>query len=237
MIKIELEYNPYLLETKILFNGQRPRVNSLVEKFSNVALQKWIQSIPKIFYDEMNGYDFEIEFSGTDADYEELVNTFREQNITDEQVSIFHKNYLNSRTDKIRKIHELLSWMEFNRSRIFDMEAFKAINAETLEQVYPYVVLQKNALKAGEIKNEHVSIEYISDTGELKNTDLHNTPVTLCISKSNTAAFQNSIKELLKRDDIEQTQLFFLIDPVLDTKKIKRIIYDIGIRECDQGMQ
>ncbi len=234
MIKIEMEYNPYLLETKILFNGQRPRINSLVEKFSNTPLQKWIHRIPKIFFDEMNGYDFEIEFSGTDADYGELVYTFKEQNITNEQVHIFHKNYMNSRTDKIRKIHELLSWMEINRNRIFDMEAFKAVNAETLYQAYPYIVLNKSALKADEVKKDGISIEYIADTDELKNTDLHNTPVTLCISPNNIAAFQNSIKELLKRDDIEEAQLFFLIDPELDNKKIKRIIYDIGIKECNE---
>ncbi len=234
MIKIELEYNPYLLETKILFNGQRPRINSLVEKFTNVALQKWIRRIPKIFFDEMNGYDFEIEFSGTDADYAELVYVFRKQNITNDQVRIFHKNHLNSRTDKIRKIHKLLSWLEINRSRIFDIGAFKGINTETLHQSYPYVIINGNALKADEAKREGISAEYIKDTDELKNTDLQNTPVTLCISEGNIASFQNSIEALIKRDDIEEAQLFFLIDPALDNKKIKRVIYDIGIKECNE---
>ena len=234
MIKIELEYNPYLLETKILFNGQRPRINSLVEKFTNAPLQKWIQRIPKIFFDEMNGYDFEIEFSGTDSDYEELACEFQKQNITNEQVRIFYKNHLNSRTDKVRKIHELLSWMELNRNRIFDFEAFKTMNAETLHQSYPYIVLNGNALKINETNKGGISIEYIADISELDNTDLNNTPVTICISRINMASFQSSIKELLQRDDVEEAQLFFLFDSSLDNKKIKRIIYDIGIKKCTE---
>ena len=63
MMKAELNYNPYLLETSVKFNGQAPRINSLVEKFQNSSLQKWVHRIPDIFYDEMNGFDFELDFS------------------------------------------------------------------------------------------------------------------------------------------------------------------------------
>ena len=42
MINAELSYNPYLMETKIKFNGQRPRINSLVEKYQEMNLQSWI---------------------------------------------------------------------------------------------------------------------------------------------------------------------------------------------------
>ncbi len=33
MAKVELNYNPYLLETKVTFNGNEPRINSLIEKY------------------------------------------------------------------------------------------------------------------------------------------------------------------------------------------------------------
>ena len=61
MVSAELVYNPYLLETEVLFNGNPPRINSLVEKYQTEKLQNWINQIPAIFYDEMNGYDFELE--------------------------------------------------------------------------------------------------------------------------------------------------------------------------------
>ena len=38
MINAELSYNPFLMETEIRFNGQPPRVNSLVEKYQNMNL-------------------------------------------------------------------------------------------------------------------------------------------------------------------------------------------------------
>ena len=57
MVKAELEYNPYLLETAIKFNGQKPRINSLVEKYEAGALRNWVDKVPKVFYDEIEEYD------------------------------------------------------------------------------------------------------------------------------------------------------------------------------------
>ena len=42
MIKAELIYNPYLLETEVRFNGNPPRINSLVEKYQKEKLQTWV---------------------------------------------------------------------------------------------------------------------------------------------------------------------------------------------------
>lgn len=49
MVKVELNYNPYLLETNIKFNGQMPRINSLVEKYQQNTLQTWVDKMPSIF--------------------------------------------------------------------------------------------------------------------------------------------------------------------------------------------
>ena len=38
----ELTYNPYLLHTSVKFNGQTPRVNSLIEKYQNRLSDKEI---------------------------------------------------------------------------------------------------------------------------------------------------------------------------------------------------
>ena len=42
MIKTELSYNPYLMEIDMRFNGQPPRINSLIEKYQNIMLQAFI---------------------------------------------------------------------------------------------------------------------------------------------------------------------------------------------------
>ena len=41
MVKVELKYNPYVLETKVYFNGQLPKINSQIEKFENKRLFVW----------------------------------------------------------------------------------------------------------------------------------------------------------------------------------------------------
>ena len=69
MIKADLSYNPYLNETIIHFNAKEPRINSLVEKYQDKMLQEWICKLPFIFRNEMNGYNFELDFSGTTLDY------------------------------------------------------------------------------------------------------------------------------------------------------------------------
>ena len=104
MINAELSYNPYLKETDIRFNGQPPRVNSLVEKYQNMNLQSWISRIPKIFYDEMNGYYFELDFTGTQLDFEALCNTFRKAGITNEIVPIVHKELIGDRITKQKEV-------------------------------------------------------------------------------------------------------------------------------------
>ena len=73
MISAELEHNPYLLETDVKFNGQSPKINSQIEKYENQLLSDWVKNVPKIFYDEMNGYDFEFFFSGTEYDFQKLI--------------------------------------------------------------------------------------------------------------------------------------------------------------------
>jgi hypothetical protein len=69
MVKAELIHNPYLLETAVRFNGREPKINSLVEKYRADRLQDWIAKLPAIFYNQMNGYDFDLDFSGTKTDF------------------------------------------------------------------------------------------------------------------------------------------------------------------------
>ena len=107
MVKAELSYNPYLQETDIKFNGQSPRINSHVEKYMDKKLQIWIKKIPRIFKDEMNGYGFNLEFSGTELDLNELRKSFADAGVSDEQVHIFHKNELDERDEKLKQMSQM----------------------------------------------------------------------------------------------------------------------------------
>ena len=231
MIKAELNYNPYLLETSIKFNGQGPRINSLVEKFQGGSLQKWVYRIPDIFYDEMNGYDFELEFSGTERDYQEVVNAFRRKGVTEEEVRLFHKNVLGNRYEKSRLITQLIKWLEENNNRNFDFNKFKIENMNLLYSSYIYIIFQGSQLNTASIVDKGISVEHVDSVEELRNTELKNTPILLYLSKENIESFQRNLKYFMLRDDVEYAQLFFLLNPSLETEKVERIIKDLGISE------
>ena len=142
MVKAELSYNPYLQETQIRFNGQSPRINSHVEKYLDKKLQTWIHELPLIFRDEMNGYDFELEFTGTKLDYEELKRSFSNAGVSDAQVHIFHKNELDERDDKLKKIDQLLTWLDETSNRRYNIKAVRSENYDLLDADYEYIIVR-----------------------------------------------------------------------------------------------
>lgn len=231
MVKAELNYNPYLLETSIKFNGQEPRINSLVEKFQDDPLQSWVRRIPEIFYDEMNGYDFELEFSGTERDYQEVVHAFREKGITDESVRIFHKNELDGRSKKVELLACLLEWLEKNQNRNFNFTKFQEEHADCLNSSCVYIIFQGSQLNTTEIDDTRIDIEQVNIVDELNQTELKNIPILIYITEENIDIFQSNLEYFMKRKDVKPIQLFFLIHPSLDSGKVERIIRDLGISE------
>ena len=229
MINVELNYNPYLMETNIRFNGQPPRINSLVEKYQNMSLQSWISRIPKIFYDEMNGYYFELDFTGTELDYEVLCNTFRRAGITNEIVPIVHKQCLEDRITKQNEMEKLLGWLETNPNNRFDYDAFRAENSELFDGGYSYVFVHGRGLDDAILKDMNVSVEHVEKVEELNNTDLDCTPILIHITDRTLPMLAAELAYFKARKDVTEEQLFFSIGGTLDKMTIERVIRDLGI--------
>ena len=229
MINVELNYNPYLMETNIRFNGQPPRINSLVEKYQNMSLQSWISRIPKIFYDEMNGYYFELDFTGTELDYEALCNTFRRAGITNEIVPIVHKQSLEDRITKQKEMENLLVWLEANPNKRFDYDAFRAENSELFDSSYSYIYLHGRGLDDAILKDINVSVEHVEKVEELNNTDLDCTPILIHITDKTLPMLAAELAYFKARRDVTEEQLFFSIGATLDRMTIERVIRDLGI--------
>ena len=229
MINAELSYNPYLMETNIRFNGQPPRINSLVEKYQNMSLQSWISRIPKIFYDEMNGYYFELDFTGTELDYEVLCNTFKKAGITNEIVPIVHKQCLEDRITKQNEMEKLLGWLEDNPNNRFDYDAFRAENSELFDGGYSYIYLHGRGLDDAILKDMNVSVEHVEKVEELNNTDLNCTPVLIYITDKTLPMLASELAYFKARKDVTEEQLFFSIGGTLDKMTIERVIRDLGI--------
>lgn len=231
MVKAELSYNPYTLETEIKFNGQQPRINSLVEKYQSGILQNWVKDLPHIFHDEMNGYDFELEFSGTERDFDELKRAFMQAGVTEDEVKLFHKSELEGRDSKRLRIKELLKWLEDNPNRNFDNDQFRKDNEILFDGAYSVVSIQGKEADKPVIEWAPVSIEIIKDYRELDNTDLTCTPIVINVDEEIIPSLQNILRYLFGRQDVVVQQIFFRIRDTLNKEIVNRMIKDLGIKK------
>ena len=230
MVHAELSYNPYLLETEVLFNGEPPRINSLVEKYQGRPLQEWIAKVPSIFYNEMNGYDFELDFTGTTLDFEELKATFLQAGVGSDLVSLFHKGILGGRNEKVIAIDELLEWLKAERNRNFDADAFFEKNKELLEGAYSLVTIGGSLPNTALFDDMDIAIENVDSVDELCRADLKSTLILFYLDRKTLPMLSYNLGKLLSRSDVTQEQVYFRVDPSCGERVI-RIIRDLGVRD------
>ena len=200
MVRAELIYNPYLLETDVRFNGNPPRINSLVEKYQGEKLQTWVNDIPSIFYDEMNGYDFELDFSGTELDFEELRKSFIQAGVGKDLVQLFHKGELGSRHEKSLAIDCFLQWLDDTPNRKFDKASFRNKYRDLFESAYSYVVIGGTVNADRLFADVEISVDNVESADELRKTDLHSTPILFYLDRKSSVTLQRNLTELLNRE-------------------------------------
>ena len=226
MINAELNHNPYLLETTVRFNGNEPRINSQIEKYDKRPLKDWVRRIPAIFYDEMNGYDFDLYFAGTKADYDEVCASFAAAGVSSEDVRTIYKNELEDADTKSSEIDALLAWLKEHPNAKFDFEKLWENHSELFEGKYPYILLHGTTAKSFD---PAVNIEMISSAAELSSTDLNDTPILFYIDSRYALQFRKDLVSILGRSDIRQEQLFFMIHPSVNAEQMTRVISDLGV--------
>lgn len=228
MVNAELQHNPYLLETEVKFNGQEPKINSQIEKFENKLLADWVRDVPRMFYDEMNGYDFDLFFSGTEYDFQKLQQTFISLGVTPDQVRLIMRNELEDAEIKSNEIRDLIEWLRKNRNRQFDFDDFCDANRSLLEETFSCIVIRgKNEVP----EDLTFTLENVKSVDEIAGTNLTYVPVVFVIEAETIQLFRNDLLALLGRKDVEQNQLFFCISPAMDKEYVVRFISDLGIEE------
>ena len=75
MKKVKIKYNPFRRKTEILVDEKPPKKNSSLN-FGERRLQEWAGDLPSLLVKEYNDKNFSIEFTGTEADYEDLKTSF-----------------------------------------------------------------------------------------------------------------------------------------------------------------
>ena len=226
MVYADLTHNPYLLQTHVSFNGHEPKINSQIEKYEKQILKDWVDKVPAIFYDEMNGYDFDLNFTGTKPDFEEIKKAFADAGVSEEDVRLFFKNELEDAITKSEEIDELLKWLRGNFNRKFDYEKFAELNRDLFNNSYPYIIVgNENA----DVSMADISIETVKSAHELHGTLLANTPVLIYIDSDTLKYLRSNLLELLARKDVTQSQIFFMIHHNLNKDQTIRIISDLGV--------
>ena len=227
MISVELQNNPYLLETHVRFNGQRPKINCQIEKYENQLLSDWVSNVPQIFYDEMNGYDFDLIFSGTEYDFQKLKQAFAANDVTPEQVRLIMRNELEDAEVKSDEINKMLEWLRSERNRQFDFEVFYNANKELFEETFSCVLIRGiDELTEGLT----FTLENVNSIEEIAGTNLTYIPVVFVVENNILKKFRRELTELLVRKDVEQKQLFFYISPSMDQEYVIRFIQDLGVK-------
>lgn len=227
MISVELQNNPYLLETHVRFNGQRPKINCQIEKYENQLLSDWVSNVPQIFYDEMNGYDFDLIFSGTEYDFQKLNQAFAANDVTPEQVRLIMRNELEDAEVKSDEINKMLEWLRSEKNRQFDFEVFYNANKELFEETFSCVLIRGiDELTEGLT----FTLENVNSIEEIVGTNLTYIPVVFVVENNMLKKFRRELTELLVRKDVEQKQLFFYISPSMDQEYVIRFIQDLGVK-------
>ena len=75
MKKVKIKYNPYIVETEITVDGQKPKANSALN-VGKKRLQEWVEKLPQILLHEYRDSNVIIEFTGTVSDYEDIESVF-----------------------------------------------------------------------------------------------------------------------------------------------------------------
>lgn len=229
MVRVELSYNPYLLETKIKFNGQLPKINSLVEKYNDEKLQVWIDELPRIFYDEMNGYDFDLDFFGTLLDFEDLKKVFYERvdKIEDGKVRLFHKNELGSVEQKETHLSVLLSWIQNHPNRRLNLNEFTNSYYQISNEEYP-LLLVLGYYDQSSLENKYFKVEQVQKLQQLPE-NLFNLPIILFLDGSTMNLALKFIKLILSHNEFIPSQLFFIGSENVDMNAVCRTLQDVGV--------
>ena len=229
MVKAELYYNPYKIETKVKFNGNEPRVNSMIEKYEDKRLQDWIEEIPLLFKEELSGYDFDLDFIGTDFEFDEVKAIFEKKVGDGEFVNITHVETLMDRASKIKQITEFLQWLSTANSNYFDYQDFYSTNEDLLTSSFPFMVLNGTEEDVKDINTENISIEYIDDFEKLTNINLRYNPILICVDENYAGIIHKAIGLIEVNHTVSNEQVFFLVREQSIADKVKRFIEDLGI--------
>ena len=230
MHRIDVSYNPYLLKTKVLFDGEKPGVGNNLDEFCSKRLDTWINKMPKIFYDEMNGFGFVVSFSGTERDYKKMKEAFAKEGISNDDVAFEMNKKLEGPVEKKNRIYDLNEWLINNPNHRFDYMSFMNSNEELFVKPYSCIVINYSSKEKICLAEELIDVDRVTHAGNIESLNVENRPVLFFLPLQAISLCKSIVNCLYYDNTINEEQLFFCVQREADIIKVRRKLLEIGIR-------
>ncbi|GIP45120.1 hypothetical protein J45TS6_35790 [Paenibacillus sp. J45TS6] len=112
MTEVFIRYNPYKVETQIMYDNEEISQESQLFKFKNERLQVWLDQLIDILIYELNETEFQVVFHGTLPDYDDVIEACEKYNQSkDINIQLAHIPAENN-DDKISQLTQLVNDMQ-----------------------------------------------------------------------------------------------------------------------------
>lgn len=105
-MKVEMNYNPFTLETVIIYEGTNLMEKSKMSRYQGRVLQVWIKDLFQLLIDELNDNCFELSFVGTSSDFSDL------QEMVEEYPGVRLIHISVKEEDKIEQLYHLVDSLQ-----------------------------------------------------------------------------------------------------------------------------
>ena len=144
MKRVYIKYNPYKVETEVMLEDKELKSLDVIDK----RLQEWIESFPKILFEECNTLEeeFEIVFKGTNLDYEDLefvIETARREGIETENGKVLPENVkINIKHENVQELCDKEKAIE---EIFYDIQngPFQELNDKSLKHSFEMALSEK----------------------------------------------------------------------------------------------
>ncbi|BCG58114.1 dynamin family protein [Paenibacillus sp. URB8-2] len=141
MTEVFIRYNPYKVETQILYDNEEISQESQLAKFKNERLQVWLDQLIDILIDELNETEFKLVFQGTLPDYDdvsEACGKYNQSKATNIQLAHIPAE---GKDDKINELTQLVNEMQHGPFEELRSDAIKKNFEKALSSDFEIAVI------------------------------------------------------------------------------------------------
>ncbi|WP_054939440.1 dynamin family protein [Paenibacillus ihuae] len=141
MTEVFIRYNPYKVETQILYDNEEISQESQLAKFKNERLQVWLDQLIDILIDELNETEFQLVFQGTLPDYDDVTEACEKYNQSKAaKIQLAHIP-AEGKDDKISELTQLVHEMQHGPFEELRSDAIKKNFEKALSSDFEIAVI------------------------------------------------------------------------------------------------